>query len=133
MREFVINDPFRSVGESIRDKDMAAVRGRVPNMPPEKNQLTMDALGSQSRGEGDCIIHALTILSLAFKYRITGNLVVQRSAERENAQHETGKNAGERYKNALGHGVFVEVLAAFIAPLSTGEFMLWANNFESRL
>src|ERR1700733_8956396 len=94
MREFVIDDPFRPVGESIRNKDMAAVGGRIPNVPPVKNQLAMDAFGSQSRGEGDCIIHALTILSFAFKCRITGNLVVQRSVERENAQHEAGKNAG---------------------------------------
>jgi hypothetical protein len=50
MREFVVDDPFRPVRESICDEDMTAIRGCVPNVPPVKNQLAMDTFGSQPGG-----------------------------------------------------------------------------------
>jgi hypothetical protein len=122
MRDFVIDDPFGSVGQPIADKDMAAIRERVLDMPPIENQLAMNAVGSESGGQSDGIIHALTILSFTFEGGITGDPVVQWLAQREGAQHEAGKDTGNSYKKALRHRVFVERLIAFTVPYTEHTF-----------
>jgi hypothetical protein len=107
MWKLIIDNPFGAVREVIQDKDMAAGRGGVLDMPPIEDELAMNPAGSQSGRQSDGIIDALSIFTFAFESGVAGDSVMERLAERPGAEHETRKNTGERDKNALRHGVFV--------------------------
>ena len=106
MRELVIDDPFGPVRKLICHKDVAAVGGRVPDVPTIENQPAVNAVGGQSGRQGNGIIHALALLSFAFECRITSDSVVQGSAERESAEDQARQDTGDSDKKAFEHRRF---------------------------
>src|SRR5258708_13102162 len=70
VRDFVIDDPLAVIGEAIKNKHMASFGFGAANMPPIKNQPSMDTVLSHSGRKNYSVIHPFSILSLALNMRI---------------------------------------------------------------
>src|SRR5258708_19594564 len=70
VRDFVIDDPLAVIGEAIKNKHMASFGFGAANMPPIKNQPSMDTVLSHPRPKSNCVIHPFPILSLAINLPI---------------------------------------------------------------